>query len=326
MAEASDEMSHEDRVKYLRERGVEIDLVYDKTKKTGGPKFRFVCIPVSGEMYEEEAEADDGDVLKSYLAPRFADDGDLDEATVERETRGVAANMVAQAEFQQPSVETIKKLGRQGQVEAYPLARGQTSVQLYLDEIGVLRQRPRNTKAEHIAAEVAGLTGLSICGDVYVGRTSIVDGKLRNVAFSIFDLDPGQPWARQARLEHHELHAANTTEMKKGNHESYSWTQNDDDLEISVVVPSEFLALGPITKKRVTLKFPHGGIGLHLAIDTMPILSFPKLFDKVIPDDASWCLDDSKSSIILSIDKATAREWAMLHLDEPTSTSPGIHV
>merc|ERR1719188_409746 len=73
-----------------------------------------------------------------------------------------------------PSAATIQELAAGGACEAYPLAQpsdqnGWRSVKLYIDEIGALRGRPRNQRAEDLAA-AAGLAGLSIHGDAYVGR------------------------------------------------------------------------------------------------------------------------------------------------------------
>ena len=49
------------------------------------------------------------------------------------------------------------------------LENGFSDVKLYIDEIGALRGRERNPRAEALAA-AAGLSGLSIHGDAFVGR------------------------------------------------------------------------------------------------------------------------------------------------------------
>lgn len=100
------EQTPEQRLQYLRDRGVEVDLHEDRTKatpttKAGGPLFAYVLLPQVETKAVEELRAHaapDGanvDVLPQLLAPNFADDGAvLDSATVEREAAGRLQNMM----------------------------------------------------------------------------------------------------------------------------------------------------------------------------------------------------------------------------------------
>lgn len=100
------EQTPEQRLQYLRDRGVEVDLPEDRAKatqaaKAGGPQFAYVLLPQveTKAVVELRAHAaPDGasvDVLPQLLAPNFADDGAvLDSAAVEREAAGRLKNMM----------------------------------------------------------------------------------------------------------------------------------------------------------------------------------------------------------------------------------------
>jgi len=328
-------MTPEERVRYLRERGVEVDVVYDKSgakrpprRGEGGKRVVYVAIPADATKAIEEQvavldEADEGDALKAYAASFFADSTTLDRDVVEREARGQA--MTSTQTLAQPSTETLQRLANaEGRAEAYPLARGTAehrfeAVNLYVDEVGVLRKRPRNARAERFAEEVAGLAGLAIHGDAYVGRTVVnAKGALESVDFTKRELAPSEPWALRARRDHAVKHEQQHHGMKAGVHETYSWSQTADDVEVRVRIPSE---LGRLTTKRVKLSFPSNG--LRLAVDGLPVFTLPKLFDAVAPDDAVWSFDDDDRGhvVVVSLEKPQSREWPVLHLDEPSAAS-----
>jgi hypothetical protein len=213
-------MSEDERVQYLRDRGVEVEFPGDRAKardkaasasaSASGPPFSFVYIPSEAttpvaEMTARSSE-EYGDTLPSLLAPAFADDAEMDETRVARETTSRLQNMfMGGADAQQlkaPSAGAIQKLAAGGACEAYPLcqpteANGHRAVRLYIDEVGALRGRPRNQRAEDLATSI-GLGGLSIHGDAFVGRCErqLGDGVVgeRNVDFKVAELDHSASW------------------------------------------------------------------------------------------------------------------------------------
>ena len=120
-----------ERLAYLRSRGVEVELAEERQSHPplpaaggAGRAFTFVRIPaeptVAVSLESAAAPSGGGDALPGLLAPRFADDGVMDDATVARETAGRLRNMVAggapgAAEaLRAPSAETVRgawKLG-----------------------------------------------------------------------------------------------------------------------------------------------------------------------------------------------------------------------
>ena len=174
-----DDMSPEDRLAYLRERGVEVDLPEDRkaeaAKKaaaaaaSGGAPFRYVYIPQAEKepVVELQAAAGDRDVLVPLLTPHFATDAAMDEMVVRRESLARLKGMVVGGAaaggegLTAPSSETLRSLAEGGACEAYPLCMGSpdnnyTDVKLYIDEVGTLRGRPRNSRAEVSHGEEGG--------------------------------------------------------------------------------------------------------------------------------------------------------------------------
>jgi len=351
-------MSMEERLAYLRSRGVEIDPIIDKSgekkparreekdyKKNSSSMYivTYVKIPCDAAlpMIEETAELKDGehkDALKEYLGSRFYASVDLDEATVERESRTQISNMVTSHNLAAPSTDTIRNIAknRPSIAEAYPLSNPTSennyiAVKMYIDEIGALRKRPRNTRAESVAAECAGLESLHFCGDVYIG---CIQAGGRNHDFTLADIKPDAKWAINARCQHsttYQQMSQDAASMRSGQHDSYTWTQTDEDLEIRVRIPSELLQFHqqlqksndephmkpppPPIKKSIRLSLGKGD-SLLLNLNGAPLLHCPRLFNKVSVDDASWTLDDNNTTVVLSLEKLEPAEWTFLHFDE----------
>jgi len=340
LAEPEAPFDAEASLQFLRSHGVEVETVEDRErKKTAGATvaegegipFTYVCIPAESAASVTTHAGDyvigGGDALPSILAPRFADDeGSLDEDVVARETAGALKGMFVGAgqgqSLASPSVDAIKRVARGGACEAWPLARpnaanDEKGVMLYIDEIGALRSRPRNPRAEALAAS-CGLHGVSIHGDVYVGRLARAPtGGPRNVDFGLSELAPDSSWVSAARRTHVEQAAAQSADgegqLASGDggegEGAYSWSQGDDDVEVRVhTLPN---ADGGSLKKRIKVSYGKGE-ALRVTVDGTTVLDLPKLFDRVHPDECTWSLDDG--ALVVLIEKAAPRPWASLTL------------
>jgi len=327
-------MSEEERLQFLRERGVLIETVEDRKKQaewssntmqSDGPIFEYVHIPADVHspvtQLTEHADAQVGDVLKRALAPRFADNASMDDEVVAREVAGRMRNMlqggVADGPLKTPSAATMQQVAAGGACEAYPLsqpteANGWQAVRLYIDEVGALRSRPRNARAEALAA-AAGLVGLSIHGDAYVGRCARApQGGEQNVSFTLPELAHDSAWVVDARTSHARAAAAaghgEAEHLPSGDAGVYAWSQNDDDVEVRV----HGAPTGRGSARRVNVDFARG-TSLRVCVDGAELLNVPKLFDRVLPDDCNWTLDGT--DIVITLEKAEARPWAGLSLD-----------
>jgi len=319
----------EERVKYLRARGVEFELPEERRAPQTtsgaadtpllGPLFSFVHIPADDHQAVCERRAGKGerDVLPALLGPSFADDGRMDEDVVARETASRMHNMLQAGGstdlLKAPTAQTMQQLSASGVCESYPLAganeeNGWRAVRLYIDEVGALRGRPRNARAEALAL-AAGLAGLRIHGDAYVGRSERVGGGEANASFALDELAPDSAWATAARGQHLRAAAqdAHTAEehLPSGDQGLFSWSQTEDDVEVRVRgAPS-----GRGAAKRVAVQYGSGST-LCVLVDGATVLEIRPLFARVTPDDCNWIID--QGCVVITLEKAEARPWATL--------------
>ena len=331
LSATSDDMTPEERLDYLQERGIEVDLK-DKDRKAGGnsageegPPFNYVYIPLQEKEPVVMLQAPSGehrDMLKGLLAPHFADDKMMDETVVKRESLARLKGMMVggglgKSGLVAPSAATLSSLAAGGACEAYPLCMGRPEndfcdVRLYIDEVGALRGRGRNARAEALAA-AAGLTGLSIHGDAFVGRLK----RGKNVDFNIEEMSPSSDWCNAARVAHQRTAAqrgiGDTEHLVKGGDEAglYTWTQTEDEVEVRV-------RGAPVSKgasKRVTVEYG-GGDSLIVTVDkgnSLPLVCLTPLFARVDTDGCTWTLDGE--FVVISMEKLEARPWTNLLLD-----------
>lgn len=324
-----------ERVEYLRERGVQIEFPEDRVKagvavaSNDEPPFVYVHCPVDVIQPVKELKAigsRTSDVLTTLLAPKFADTTVMDDATVEREAasrlKGMMASSNSGLDVKAPSAATIHELAAGGACEAYPLAQpssenGWRSVKLYIDEIGALRGRPRNKRAEDLAA-AAGLAGLSIHGDAFVGRSVRSPDGLgeHNVDFTLADMAPNSDWCAAARGAHAraavERGHGDTEHLAGGGDEKvdpYAWSQTQDEVEVRVSGAPDGKGAG----KRVKVTFGRGE-SLSVTVDGLALLTLDKLFARVSPDGCSWSLDGT--AIVITMEKMEERAWAKLTLSK----------
>ena len=326
---------------YLRANGVEVETVEDRQAKRAAaaakaPSDSSDCIPfcyvkLPAESTEAVSERrgqytfGGGDALPSFLAPCFADDACLDEDVVARETAGRLKGMlIGGAEGNSLAPPTAKSLEQEafgGKCEAWPLAQPLESndfraVRLYIDEIGALRARPRNARAEVLAA-ACGLHGVAIHGDAYVGRCARAPVGERNEDFLVSDLVHDSSWVVAARRAHQE--SANAMDLRDNEHlpsggggadSGYSWTQAEDDIEVRVTrgIPTEG---GKAVKARIAVSYGKGA-SLSVKVDGAEVLGIKKLFDRVAPDECSWTLD--KGTLVIAMEKVEPKAWADLAL------------
>ena len=335
----------------------------------GHRMFTFVRLPADCSLPIEEQtgfELLDGDVLPQLLAPLFKSEVSLDPEVVARESAARFKEMksiadahsktvkegakegsdaeVASAKYDPtgglgtPSASELDRQAKGGICEAWPLANpsDQTdwmAVKLYIDEVGALRRRERNPRAEALCAAV-GQADVAIHGDAYVGRIEYF-GKWhteeRNLDFRIDELSHNSPWVAQAlkvkeaRGDAAAQAAANGPNKKalafaSGADEQgrYTWSQTQEDVEVRVLVG---IPLGPASHLKKRLKVSYGrGESLKVAVDGAAVLEIEKLFDRVAPDQCSWSLDEGKRStaLVVTLEKVDPRPWVGLEL--PTLT------
>lgn len=246
-----------ERVAYLRERGVEIQLPGERSEPlqiADGPPFKYVYVPADSHAAVRELNTPRGigDILPALLAPRFDDNMRMDDDIVARETASRVKNMRVGGSMElngktiaTPSAAAIQREAAGGKCESYPLMQpseenGWRGVRMYIDEVGALRARPRNVRAEELA-NAAGLAGLAIHGDAYVGRHGGAVGSAvggHNLDFALKEMAHNSEWVAQARAANLRQAAqaglCDTEHLPSGGDEAgpYSWSQTDDDVEV----------------------------------------------------------------------------------------------
>ena len=314
-----DALSPDARLAYLRERGVEVETSEDRQQKKevvplrGAGEFVYWKLPhkTTENVARLHGPVSKGDTLLTLLKPVFADTTVMDRRAVERETTDRLSKMMSQQSVEAPSFDTLQSLAsEEGHVEAYPLARDQSSgrhVSLYIDGIGALRERPRNARAEKLCA-ACGWHGLSIKGDAYVGRAQSGPQGLRNVDFYESELDPSSDWCVASLRSHHaQSQAMRPVDVKSGSGENYKWSQTDDEVEIIVTCPETDKPL----KARVKVSYGRGD-ALTVTCDGVQLIHWSPLFAPIDPTGCSWTIDGS--TIVVTLEKREEREWHTLWL------------
>lgn len=366
----------EKSIAYLRAHGVEVETHEERVAKAaaaaggqsptsaptgppgeGGTPFTYVKIPSEGTSPVVELKgmrpASGGDVLPTLLSPAFASDEAMDQEMVARETASRMKGMVVGGSetvngkpIEAPSAGALQGMARGGVVEAWPLApadeaNGHRAVRFYIDEVGALRGRPRNARAEALASAV-GLGTVSIHGDAYVGRCGFVglEGRSEaNVDFPMADMAHDAAWVSEARrantVRAGQANIGDDEHLASGGDGDgglYRWTQTEEEVEVRVLrgIPE-----GKLAKKRISVTYGKGGDALKVSVDKVEVFRVEKLFSRVSPDECSWSVESGSKggggaaaadgfggTLVISMEKGEARPWADLIL--PGTAMPGL--
>jgi hypothetical protein len=216
------EESQEDRIEWLRQRGVLIDIPNEKkTKKhssSAAPQIvdvTVVKIPFNELLpYEEVTVSVDlslpGDQLITALAHYFSSAGSEIDKALLKET--------AQKQFGTADIaiseKTIESLASKGSVEVFHLAQACeankfTAISFYLDEAGALKCLPFNSRASSIASQ-CGFKGVNLCGDMFIGRTRLSpSGGVKNESIFANEIESSADWMRNAERNNYQVGVAN---------------------------------------------------------------------------------------------------------------------
>jgi len=372
------EEQQEERVAWLRERGVEIETPEERRLKQlrqahsvadriaeeedeteqqdDEDVIYYVKIPADTSRPLEElrlrtkppppstaATTADGsvDVLAEHLkATAFRTNGgaaDADAAEVDlslleqQSTTTLASGNVAP----QVSDETLRQVAKEGHVETFCLVRPGASsstttttttagIQLYLDEIGMLKRLPMNPRASRFA-EIAGYNPPpTFYGDVYMGKVVSYDQsspsfnrKQRNASLRLEEAQLDAPWLREAAVSNLEYQLERNraagipagdapqqpnqpgTDGKEefASREGYSWTQTEEELEVRIPIPAaatdddDDIATAKLSdvKKAIGVKFRSQGV--DATYRKLPLLSL-RLFERVdIDGGCTWTIE-----------------------------------
>jgi hypothetical protein len=230
-----------------------------------------------------------------------------------------------------------------GSVEVFALVRpakttrpiASSGTYFYLDEMGVLKDKPVNRRAIHLAKSCGIDVESPFLGDIFIGRVCIDPTPMHNVSFSKSELDSGSPFITSASSENaqyqmamshsgYENAAKEATAKASGRAEGsgegssssseaplsagqYKWSQTPDDLEVTVSLPSG------TAKKDLAIKLNAKSISVQLKSADKPLVDL-NLFARVLPDESTWTLGESGGlpHVAIMVEKAEGVTWNRL--------------
>lgn len=265
-----------------------------------------------------------GDALIKHLQSSFTirDNETIDIDLLRQQQQSQQTTLLASTATDLPSVSdaTLRKVSEQANVETFTLVHPSpsnqyTSIVLYLDEIGMMKRLPLNTRASDYCTRAGYNPAPIFYGTIYMGRIQ-QKPRVRNISFRLGpDTSYDAPWLQSAmatnlqyQLEMNQ-HTGNNNGHRQvgvagsdGNvqmEDGYSWTQNEQEVEIVVAVPIDAIS------KLVNVKFQP--LQLTVLYNKEPKVSLP-LFERVDIDSCTWTLDSSSSSVSSSNNNNNAFE------------------
>ncbi|KAL7540892.1 hypothetical protein ACHAWF_006809 [Thalassiosira exigua] len=281
-----------------------------------------------------------GDVLPTYVKSFFADDKAIDETLFAEQAakQNLVGGEVGEEAAARLTSTALASAAAGGSVETFPLVRpsstnGNEGVYIYLDEVGLLKRLPNNKRASDLARRCGYDPAPNFYGDVFVGRVSSKEF-LRNVDIAKEDvMDTAREWMVRAPQENLAWQqTVNEVTGRKGETQpshagtegvpvrvdagdddercSFSWTQNDEEVEIAVSL-SETLAAGEKPDKAsVKARFKSQGVRVEYGSRTMLDL---RLYSKLDVDGCTWTLEGE--TLVVTCEKASEGEiWPRLEL------------
>ena len=253
-----------------------------------------------------------GDALVEHLQTSFTirDDETIDIDLLRQQQQAQQTTLLASTATDLPTVSdtTLRKVSEQASVETFTLvhpspANQFTSIVLYLDEIGMMKRLPLNTRASDYCTRAGYNPAPIFYGTIYIGRIQ-QKPRVRNISFRLGpDTSFDAPWLQSAMATNLQYqsemnkHTGNNDSNRQvgvagsdgnvQNEDGYSWTQTEQEIEIVISLPIDAIS------KQVTVKFQP--LQLTVVYNKEPTISLP-LFERVDVDACTWTLDSSTSS------------------------------
>lgn len=283
-----------------------------------------------------------GDMIPTYVKSYFADGKSLDVQLFEEHAKN--QNLVGSGQlpesFGSTSATALADVTMGGNVETFPLVRPSSTnrhegVYIYLDEVGLLKKLPNNKRASQLAYRCGYHPAPNFYGDIFVGRAkSSVTHQLCNVDITAEDvIDTTKEWMVRAPQENvawqqmvnkvtgregqiQPDHAGTegkavqveATDDENGGTCSYSWMQNEEEIEITISRRDPVYFAKDVDKKSIKVVFQ----SQQIMVKCNGALIFDhKLYSRLDVDGCTWTMD--KNSLIITLQKASEGEtWPRL--------------
>jgi len=329
--EKDDDMTMEERVNWLKSRGIQIETSEDRKAAAAATKhdgegecdtIRYVHIPHEPKALSERTvhrskskRHTAGDLLLTHLKPAFHSSDDTTDLSLLKSSPLVGSS--AGPSTVSPS--TLQSVAEQeGHVEQFRLVNAVpsnkfTGVNLYIDEIGLLKRLPLNQRAMELAQRCGYDPPPLLYGDVFVGRVQY-QPTIGNVDVRVEEVKDGGEWVERAAVQNLEYQAGTMgvsderqavvdgmdgTEQEA---EGYSWTQTNDEIEIRVKIPAT--PKPTVTFRPMTLRVSVG-CDVKVALE---------LYARVDMDGCTWTLETNKDKqnekvLVITCEKSECVTW-----------------
>jgi hypothetical protein len=260
-----------------------------------------------------------GDYFPTFLKPYFADRKSIDASLLQDQaTKHFAGGDLQQLAQGKITAASMNSVAAQGSVETFCLVHPADTnqyvgVYIYLDELGLLKKLPINDRATAMAAACGYNPPPLFYGDVFVGRVRTVPTRTNIDFVAGIDTDRGSAWMRRAVSENVAWQqAANQVSGSMGASQpahkgtdgnvaqetNFSWTQEDDDIEITV-------PLVDANKKLLKVIFKPKSV--QVTYDKKEVATI-LLYSAIDVDGCTWTVD--KEKVIITVEKADpGRAW-----------------
>ena len=321
----ADSMTMEERMQWLRDRGVQIELKEDlrppEAKESPSDSnmvtVAMVFIPANEKEACEEVrirvnKSGAGDQLLTALKSVFATSHEVDPRLLEE----TAGRQFGNAELK-VSESTLRKVVSEGNVETFALSRpnpanSSLGVNIYLDEAGQLKGLPPNRRASGLAG-LCGFKNVPFVGDVFVGRVRVTNDGIRNVDFFLKEMSSDAAWLKGVEGENYSFGVSTnqvsmndeTDSIVRGEDKElgYTWQEDIATIDISVRKPPTVSSA-----KDIEVKFHSKAVSLSLK-DKSWTLNL-KLKHAISSNECTWTVN--ASHIEVSLEKAEERLWKEL--------------
>jgi hypothetical protein len=268
--------------------------------------------------------ASGGDSLSVHLKAAFATNSEkVDVSLLQQNTQQQLGTSEATPAV---SEDTLKQVAKEGHVEVFNLVRDIPSnkfvgINIYLDEVGMLKRLPLNTRASDFAKQAGYNPPPQFFGDVFLGRIRKHSMGTENMSFRLgVDTDPKvAEWLQRAATDNLEYQMQMNQITGRGNEhlqpavagsdgvakkeQDYSWTQTEEELELVVPLPDLDVA-----SKEITIKFKPQFV--QISCRKEPLVNL-ELFERVDVDGCTWTLErgaDAKK-LIVTMEKIEQALW-----------------
>jgi CS domain len=323
-----------------------------ETSKLESEKIKFVLIPADTskpiqDLTFSAASTLNTDQLIEFLKPAFGakksgDDHELDLNLLNLSTSQTLL-AAGGGELPTPSEDALRKVASDAHVETFTVVNGVpsnafTTVVMYLDEVGMLKRLPINTRAAKLTERAGFNPPPTIYGNVFVARHQKSAKGLTHLSFSSAagDMAPDAPWLLSAtqdnitfqkmihggRIPSETQPAVAGTDGKVAQEAgaAFSWSQTEDEIEVTVLRPPSV-----VSPKDLQVQFRAQQVAIcssKIGDSDPPLFGIEhpnntlRLFEKVDVDGCTWTLDKIESDpkekgrkLILTMEKVEQALW-----------------